>query len=324
MLTKKLATYRGIDVLGKIVHLLPPPNPDTNWEPLITNRMINIIAFLEKEEIYKNSQLSTDDLAKHISISSRQLQRSMSTFLGCSFTDLLSAIRMKKALELLQKGTRPSVVAFEVGFNSYPYFSRLFGKTFHITPDDYKKGCAAEQLIDTNKHIAIGIQALLAPYRGIDVLGKTVDLLPQMKLDAKWDQLMVERITMIINFLKEAKNYRNSQLSIDDLAKHISISSRQLQRSMSTFLGCSFTDLLRAIRMKKALELLQKGTRPSVVAFEVGVNSHPYFSRLFGETFHITPDEYRRGYAAAKSSSPLATDYSLCSKEVCQKALIYF
>ena len=148
----------------------------------------------------------------------------------------------------------------------------------------------------------------LATYRRIDVLGKPVDLVPQMKLDAKWDQLMVERITMIINFLKEEENYRNSKLSIDDLAKHISISIRQLQESMRKFLGCYFTDLLSAIRLKKALELLQKGTRPSVVAFEVGFNSHAYFSTRFKKTFHITPDEYRRGYAAAKSSSPLATD----------------
>ena len=142
MLTKKLATYRRIDVLGKIVDLLPPPNPDTNWKPLITNRMIKIIAFLEKEN-YRNSKLSSDDLAKHISISSRQLERSMRTFLGCSFTDLLSAIRLKKALELLQKGTPPSVVACEVGFNSHAYFSTRFKKTFHITPDEYRRGYAA-------------------------------------------------------------------------------------------------------------------------------------------------------------------------------------
>lgn len=86
------------------------------------------------------SQLSCEtftisNLCHDMGVSRPQLYRKITALTGRSPIDLLTDLRMDKALTLLKKKTgNISEIAFEVGYNSPSYFARCFAKKFGCTP----------------------------------------------------------------------------------------------------------------------------------------------------------------------------------------------
>jgi AraC-like DNA-binding protein len=59
---------------------------------------------------------------------------------GCTFTEYVNRLRLEKAAEYLQESTLSVTdIAFECGFESINYFSRLFTKLNHDTPSGFRK-----------------------------------------------------------------------------------------------------------------------------------------------------------------------------------------
>lgn len=57
-----------------------------------------------------------------------------------SFTDYKNLVRLRKAKEILRKGTQSMTqIALAVGFDSSSYFSRIFKQYTGITPQEYRK-----------------------------------------------------------------------------------------------------------------------------------------------------------------------------------------
>ncbi len=76
------------------------------------------------------------------------------------------------------------------------------------------------------------------------------------------------------------------------LAAHMS--QPQLYRKLMALTGKSPTLFIRTIRMRKALDLLQKTEMTiSEIAWAVGFNDPSYFTRVFHEEFGKTPGEWR-------------------------------
>ena len=90
------------------------------------------------------------------------------------------------------------------------------------------------------------------------------------------------------------QHYQDENLSVTTIAKQMALSSRQLTRKTKTLLDLAPNECLRAYRLKKAAELLDEGHTPSTIAFEVGFNSHSYFSACFKAKFGCTPSNYRK------------------------------
>ncbi len=82
--------------------------------------------------------IRSEDVAKHLSVSVRTLQRITSEELECTPTSLISMVRLREAAEFL-KNRRGNVseAAFEFGFNDPGYFSRQFKQHFGVSPTDY-------------------------------------------------------------------------------------------------------------------------------------------------------------------------------------------
>lgn len=99
------------------------------------------------EDICKYIQLNH---AKDITLTevSNQFHYSISYFCllfkkhtGFSFTNYLNLIRMKKAKELLvDYDYKVYEVAEMVGFQTLPYFNRVFKQTFGCSPNEYRRG----------------------------------------------------------------------------------------------------------------------------------------------------------------------------------------
>ncbi len=79
-------------------------------------------------------------------------------------------------------------------------------------------------------------------------------------------------------------------LNVDELARSLNLSRRQLLRKTLAETGTTPSELLRSRRLEVAQALIERGTLEQVreVATRVGFRSK-YFSRLYGATFGEPP-----------------------------------
>ncbi len=101
------------------------------------------------------------------------------------------------------------------------------------------------------------------------------------------------------NFLNKVlqaveQNMGEEDFGVEELAKEVAMSRSQLHRKLVALTGQSPSEVLRNTRLLRAKELLQKKVAtPSEVAYQVGFNSHTYFSKCFKEEFGMSPSEVK-------------------------------
>ena len=85
-----------------------------------------------------------------------------------------------------------------------------------------------------------------------------------------------------------------SDLSLDDIARRVASSRRQLQRAYSEIGGTTFREHLTRVRMERAAELLAtSGLTVREVAFRVGYRQPAQFAKAFRRHFGVAPSDYR-------------------------------
>lgn len=103
------------------------------------------------------------------------------------------------------------------------------------------------------------------------------------------DENFLNKVLMTIE-----KNMSKDQFGVEEFAKEVAMSRSQLHRKLVALTGQSPSEMLRNTRLLRAKELLQKrAATPSEVAYQVGFNSHTYFSKCFKEEFGISPSEVK-------------------------------
>ncbi len=85
------------------------------------------------------TSVTLDDLAEKFYLSKPYLSKYIKEKSDMTFGDILKKIRMKKARAML-KGTSMTVenIAESVGYQNVEHFNRLFKKTYHMTPVQYR------------------------------------------------------------------------------------------------------------------------------------------------------------------------------------------
>jgi len=88
------------------------------------------------------------------------------------------------------------------------------------------------------------------------------------------------------------------ELSLDDIARRIATSRRQLQRSFSEIGETTFRDYVTDVRMAKAAELLV-GSRLTVgqISRMVGYRQQAQFAKAFRRRYSEAPATYRHNSA---------------------------
>ena len=85
----------------------------------------------------------------------------------------------------------------------------------------------------------------------------------------------------------------NSLFSVDFLADELAMSRRQLERRLRAAVNLSPAGFIRTIRLKRAAQLLERDVGSiSAIARNVGFADSAYFSKLFKQTFGVTPSQY--------------------------------
>lgn len=97
--------------------------------------------------------------------------------------------------------------------------------------------------------------------------------------------------------LKYISEHYSSDISLEQIAHELNISTGYLSRSFKKEVGLSFVKHLTAFRMEKAKKLLTQTTmKIKEIGVSVGIPDISYFGYIFKKYTEYTPDEYRKKY----------------------------
>ena len=100
-----------------------------------------------------------------------------------------------------------------------------------------------------------------------------------------------------------------SDLSLDEIARRVASSRRQLQRAYAEIGDTTFRDHLTQVRMEKAAELLAgRGLTVREVAHRVGYRQPAQFAKDFRRHQGVAPSDYRAEHGRANGRFTRAFD----------------
>ena len=104
------------------------------------------------------------------------------------------------------------------------------------------------------------------------------------------DDQFIARIRQII-----LKNMKEDGFGVAMLCKMAFISRTQLHIRIKSITNRSASHYIRFVRIEKACQLLrQTNLNISNVSLETGIDSLPYFSRIFRAEVGLSPQKYRK------------------------------
>lgn len=102
------------------------------------------------------------------------------------------------------------------------------------------------------------------------------------------DQVFLDKVRQVIE-----AHMGDSNFGVEWLAHEVALSPRQLQRRLKVSSGLSAGHLIRAMRLQRSAQLLQRRAgNVSEVAYKVGFQDPDYFSKLFRQMFEVNPSEF--------------------------------
>ena len=100
--------------------------------------------------------------------------------------------------------------------------------------------------------------------------------------------------SVVTNAKAYINSYYNTEISLDDVASFVCLSSAYFSRLFKSKTGENFIDYLVKVRMENAKKLLETtGKRTYEISQLVGYKKSKYFSKLFKNYTGYTPTEYR-------------------------------
>lgn len=119
--------------------------PVMNTPALATNALDkefldNVMAIFEKH--IDNTDFTIDQLAQEMFISRTRIYAKIKAITGQTPNDFFITLRLKKAAHLLKNNPALNItqISDQTGFSSPRYFSKLFKKTYGVTPMTYREG----------------------------------------------------------------------------------------------------------------------------------------------------------------------------------------
>ena len=102
-----------------------------------------VIAAMDKDKLYRDSDLTLQDLAEKLHAPAHQISQAIKDGLKKNFYDVINGYRVEEAKRLLLDPKNRSFtilsVAFEAGFNSTTTFNTVFKKFTGLTPSEFRQ-----------------------------------------------------------------------------------------------------------------------------------------------------------------------------------------
>lgn len=118
--------------------------PDSEKEivKLVSDGDFTLFATLRRtlEHQISNADFKSEDLNRLLGLSKAQAYRKIKALTGMSPNILIREIRLRKSLEALKENNRTvAEIAYELGFNSPTYFTRVFRNRYKVLPTTFAK-----------------------------------------------------------------------------------------------------------------------------------------------------------------------------------------
>lgn len=113
------------------------------------------------------------------------------------------------------------------------------------------------------------------------------------------DSTLLQREDEFIIKLKQIilENMMNHEFNVSFLCKKIYMSRTQLHNKLKSLTNKSTSHFIREVRIEKACQLLlNSNLNISQIAMEIGLDSQPYFSKVFREIKGVYPSDFQKKY----------------------------
>ncbi|HEX2933737.1 MAG TPA: ATP-binding protein, partial [Bacteroidales bacterium] len=122
-----------------------------------------------------------------------------------------------------------------------------------------------------------------------DIFKNNIDISPEAITSTNVDEELIKKALKLIE-----KNMDNSLYSVDQLSKDMFMDRSNLYRKLLAIVGQTPTEFIRAVRLKRAAQLLESGLTVAEVADKVGFRgTTSYFAKCFQEEFGMKPSKYK-------------------------------
>lgn len=128
-------------------------------------------------------------------------------------------------------------------------------------------------------------------------------LAPEVEIESDNQKLLKD----IMFYLEE--NLTNSQLSVEELSRHVGMSRSTLYNKILEITGQTPVEFIRSLKLDKAAVLLEKSDMNiAQIAYSVGFTTPNYFAKSFKAKFNMLPSEYinkkrKNGQATSKDKN---------------------
>ena len=258
-----------------------------------------LIELIDQDQIKKHKVLVVED--------NLDLQKYLEEILSVYFNVKIASNTDEAWLWL--KANRPSLIISDVmmpGRDGFEFFSEVKADpkltnipgillTAKTSPSDKMKG------------LKLGVDDyIFKPFQKDELIARVGNLIANMENRARWmleeestdsdakalpteDEEMVREVELFIQ-----NNLRRTDLTVAELAHHVSKSERQFYRKLSAATGLSPANFIMEIRLNHARNLLVSGKiqKVSQLAYEVGISTPHYLSVLYEKRFGKRPSEY--------------------------------
>ena len=104
---------------------------------ILSEKLQNI---MNEKALYKNANLTLQDLSKEMNIAAHQLSQFLNSNLGKNFTSYVNELRINEACSIIKSNDKLTLeaIGYDVGFNSKSTFFAAFKKHTGTTPLNYQ------------------------------------------------------------------------------------------------------------------------------------------------------------------------------------------
>jgi len=109
-----------------------------------------IQAYFDNEKPYRHSELSIQNLADALNLSSRLVSEVINRHFGQNFSEFVNYYRINEARKLIEEADSKTTILeilYAVGFNSKSSFYTSFKQYTGLTPSEFKKGLKPEKSV---------------------------------------------------------------------------------------------------------------------------------------------------------------------------------
>ncbi|MBF4517407.1 AraC family transcriptional regulator [Flavobacterium sp. ANB] len=120
-----------------LLHIQKGKKIDESEAAILSEKLKNIMS---GKELFKNPNLSLQDLAQELNISNHQLSQFLNNNLGKNFTSFVNEFRINEACKIITSNGKLTLesIGYDVGFNSKSTFFAAFKKHTGTTPLNYQ------------------------------------------------------------------------------------------------------------------------------------------------------------------------------------------